>query len=53
MSDVKAVKRYGYEYSQANDAFEIAPIGVEGELNCENELCITATNKDIRRALLS
>lgn len=38
--------RYGYEYSPANDAYEIAPIGIDGELDWDNEVCITANGDE-------
>ena len=34
--------QYGYQYSPANKAYEIAPIDSDGELDWNNELCITA-----------
>ncbi len=43
---------YGYEYSPANKSYEIAPIGPDGELDWENELCITVDNDNEEQAKL-
>lgn len=40
------VRRYSYEYCPANDAYEIAPVGPDGELDWDNEVCITASNDE-------
>ena len=52
MSSQRPMKRYGYEYSPANKAYEIAPIGLDGELDWNNELCVTAGDDDEAQAKL-
>ena len=49
----EATKRpWGYEYSPANNAFEIAPIGANGELDWDQEVAITADSSEANAALI-
>lgn len=44
---------YGYEYSEANDAFEIAPFDAEGQLDWDREVAVTADNNAANAQLIA
>jgi hypothetical protein len=45
--------KWGYEYSPANDAYEIFPKDKKGEFIIEKEICITADNNKANARLIS
>lgn len=44
---------WGLEYSNANNAYEIAPFDSDGELDWSREVCITADNSKANAHLIA
>ena len=44
---------WGYEYSEANNAYEIAPYPIDGALDWSRQVCITADNNEANAVLIA